>query len=442
MGDCDRPSSARRPPLKILIVGSGGREHALLWALHREVPDASFLCAPGNPGTALLATNLPIAAHDVDSLASAAVHQDVDLVIIGPEVPLALGLADRLRERGVSVFGPSAAAARIEASKAYAKGLMDRAQVPTAASRIFTQMDEALAYVEGHAEPVVVKASGLAAGKGAVVAQTRGDARRAVRAMMQDRTLGDAGIEVVIEEFMEGEELSLFALTNGREVVLLPAAQDHKRLEEDDRGPNTGGMGAYSPVSLATPELLEIVERTILAPTLAQMEKEGTPFSGLLYAGLMIGRTGTAKVVEFNCRFGDPETEAVLPLVTGGLLSSLERVARGEPPSPVQVSPNSFAVTTVLAARGYPDRPEKGAAITLPSELPAGVSIFHAGTSRDEAGTLRVSGGRVLAVTGIGDTFAEAQHRSRSAASSVEFEGKVYRRDIGWREASRRARIP
>lgn len=420
-------------------MGSGGREHALLWALSRESPTSEFYCAPGNPGMASLGTNLPLAANDIDGLLKAALDLNIELVVVGPEVPLALGLADRLRERAIPVFGPTAAAARIESSKAYAKGLMERARVPTAASRTFSVMEEALAYVENHAEPLVVKASGLAAGKGAVVAETRGEARRAVRSMMQDRTLGDAGIELVIEDFMEGEELSLFALTNGHDFVLLPAAQDHKRLEEDDRGPNTGGMGAYSPVSLATPALLQTVEQTILAPTLAQMEHEGTPFSGLLYAGLMIGRTGTVRVVEFNCRFGDPETEAVLPLIGGGLLASLERVARGEAPSPVQLIPRSYAVTTVLAARGYPDRPVKGAAITIPAQLAGGVSIFHAGTSQDADGTLRVSGGRVLAVTGVGTTFAEAQHRSRSAADSVEFDGKVYRRDIGWREAARRA---
>ncbi|MEO8199026.1 MAG: phosphoribosylamine--glycine ligase [Gemmatimonadota bacterium] len=425
--------------MRILIVGSGGREHALLWALHRDAPDAAFFCAPGNPGTALLASNLAVAANDIDGLVAAAIEHAVTLVIIGPEVPLALGLADRLRERGIPVFGPSGAAARIEASKSFAKALMERAQVPTAASHTFTDMDKALAYVETHAEPLVVKASGLAAGKGAVVAETRGEAQRAVRAMMRDRSLGDAGVELVIEDFMEGEELSLFAITNGRDFVLLPAAQDHKRLDEDDRGPNTGGMGAYSPVSLATPELLAQVERTILIPTLTQMEKEGSPFSGLLYAGLMIGRTGSARVVEFNCRFGDPETEAVLPLLGGGLLNSLERVARGEAPSAIQLKDNCFAVTTVLAAKGYPDRPEKGAAIALPREVAEGVSIFHAGTSREDGDVLRVSGGRVFAVTGVAATFAEAQHKSRNAAASIEFEGKVFRRDIGWREASRRA---
>jgi phosphoribosylamine--glycine ligase len=424
--------------MNILLVGSGGREHALLWALHQEDPAASFFCAPGNPGTARHATNLPISVTDVDGLVAAALDNHIDLVVVGPEVPLALGLADRLRARGRPVFGPSAAAARIEASKAFAKDVMKRGGVPTAASRTFSRMDEALAYVDRHAEPLVVKASGLAAGKGAIVCERRGDARKAVRLLMEDRTLGDAGGEIVIEEFMEGEELSLFAITNGEECVLLPAAQDHKRLAEQDRGPNTGGMGAYSPVSLATAELLDRVRRDILAPTLAQMDREGARFSGLLYAGLMIDRNGNARVVEFNCRFGDPETEAVLPLLDGGLLASLARVAEGAGPSEVPVHPGLASVTTVLAARGYPEHPEKGEPITIPPDLQEGVTVFHAGTTLDDGGVLRVSGGRVLAVTGTGKSFAEAQAASRAAAESIVFAGKVFRRDIGWREAARR----
>lgn len=423
--------------MKILIVGSGGREHALTWAFHRESPAAQLFCAPGNPGTASIAANLPVATNDIDEMVAAVDHHAIDLTVVGPEVPLALGLADRLRERSQMVFGPSAAAARIESSKAFAKGLMERAGVPTAASQTFARMDEALAYVNGHAEPLVVKASGLAAGKGAAVCATRGEALRAVRAMMQDRTLGDAGIELVIEDFMEGEELSVFALAQGRDVALLPSAQDHKRLEEGDRGPNTGGMGAYSPVSLATPGLLERVERTILLPTLGQLERDGSPFSGLLYAGLMIGRDGSPRVVEFNCRFGDPETQAVLPLLSGGLLASIERVARGDIPSPVERRPDAFAVTTVLAARGYPEKPETGAPIEIPEGLDSGVTVFHAGTTRDKDGVLRTAGGRVLTVTGIGSTFSEAQQKSRSAADAIHFAGKLFRRDIGWREAQR-----
>lgn len=423
--------------MKILVVGSGGREHALLWALRKDDPASQFYCAPGNPGTASLATNLPINANDLDRLVAAAVEIGIDLTVIGPEVPLALGLADRLRERGKLVFGPGATAARIEASKSYAKALMQRAGVPTAASRTFANLEQALEHVRRHKEPLVVKASGLAAGKGAVVCETRGEALRAVRDMMENRSLGDAGHEVIIEDFMEGEELSVFALTNGRECILLPAAQDHKRLEEGDRGPNTGGMGAYSPVSIASPELLALVERSIILPTLAQMEKEGARFNGLLYAGLMIGRSGTPRVVEFNCRFGDPETQAVLPLLGHGLLGAIAQVARDEAPSPIPVGRNAFAVTTVLAARGYPDHPEKGATIELPASLDEGVTVFHAGTLISPAGDLVVAGGRVFGVTGTGPDFTTAQERSRRTAESIHFDGKVFRKDVGWREVAR-----
>lgn len=356
--------------------------------------------------------------------------------MIGPEVPLALGLADRLRGRGRLVFGPNAMAANIEASKAYSKALMKRAGVPTAASQTFTDANLAMDYVRGHPEPLVVKASGLAAGKGAVVCETREEALLAVRAMMQEHSLGDAGQELVIEEFMAGEELSVFALTNGRECALLPPAQDHKRLKEGDQGPNTGGMGAYSPVSLSTTRLLDIVERTILRPTLSQMENEGARFNGLLYAGLMIDPSGAPRVVEFNCRFGDPETQAVLPLLEGGLLGAIERVAKNQAPAPLPARPATFAVTTVLAARGYPDNPEKGAMITLPESLDEGVTVFHAGTAL-AGGQLVVAGGRVFGVTGVGSDFKAAQERSRRAAEAVQFDGKTFRRDIGWREAAR-----
>ena len=423
--------------MRILIIGGGGREHALAWSLHRESPDAHLYCAPGNPGTATLATNLDIAVTDLDRIADAADAYGIDLVIVGPEVPLALGLADRLREEGRLVVGPGAAGAQIEASKAFAKDLMVRAGVPTAGSRTFTRLEQALAYVASHPEPLVVKASGLAAGKGAVVCATRSEASAAVTEMLGEGRFGSAGDVVVIEEFMEGEEVSILALTDGTEVELLPAAQDHKRLSEGDTGPNTGGMGAYSPISLATPALLERTRREILLPTLRQMAAEGIPYRGVLYAGLMVDREGKPRVVEFNCRLGDPETQVVLPLVRGGLLRCFEAIARGERPTPLDVAPGA-AVTTVLAARGYPDRPEKGAEITIPDSLPEGVTVFHAGTERDAGGTLRVAGGRVLNVTAAAPTFAEAQAGSRKAAELIQFDGKVFRRDIGWREATRR----
>jgi phosphoribosylamine--glycine ligase len=422
--------------VRILVIGGGGREHAIAWALRREDPDATIYCAPGNPGTEALASNLNINATDLDRIADAADAYGIDLTIVGPEPPLALGLADRLRAEGRVVFGPGQAAAQVEASKAFSKEVMARAGVPTAASRTFTVLRDALAYVDRHAEPLVVKASGLAAGKGAIVCATREEAREALRAMLGEHRFGSAGDVVVIEEFMAGEELSLLAITNGDGIVLLPAAQDHKRLGEGDTGPNTGGMGAYSPVTIGTPALLDRVTREILEPTLAELSRQGAPYSGVLYAGLMIGSDGSPRVVEFNCRFGDPEAQVILPLIESGLTDCLWKVARGERPSPLIVT-QGHAVTTVLAARGYPDHPEKGAAIGIPAALPEGVTIFHAGTTRDADGTLRTAGGRVLTVTAVASSFALAQAESREASAAIQFEGKVYRRDIGWREAVR-----
>jgi len=423
--------------VRLLVVGGGGREHALCWAFRREDPDVDLWCAPGNPGTAELATNLPIAADDLDRLADAADMQGIDLTVIGPEVPLARGVADRLRAEGRAVFGPSAAAAQLEASKAFSKEVMRAAGIPTAASRTFRELRAALEYVDQHPEPLVVKASGLAAGKGAIVCPTRAEAAAAVRAMLGDHAFGDAGATVVIEAFLEGEEISVLAVTDGRDVEILPVSQDHKRLLEGDAGPNTGGMGAYSPVAVATPALLERARREVLFPALEEMHRRETPFTGVLYAGLMVDRAGTPWVVEFNCRLGDPESQVVLPLVSGGLIDSFWRVARGEGVAPIARHRTGASVTTVLASRGYPDRPEKGAAITIPEPLPPGVTVFHGGTVRDAEGVLRVAGGRVLNVTAVAPTFVEAQRLSRETAAAVEFEGKVFRGDIGWREAAR-----
>jgi phosphoribosylamine--glycine ligase len=424
--------------VRILVVGSGGREHALCWAVRRELPDASLYCAPGNPGTESLAQNLPIPVDDLDRLADAADMYGIDLTIIGPEVPLALGLADRLQAEGRAVFGPSAAAAQIESSKAFAKDVMHAAGVPTAASGTFTSLAQAFAFIDDQDEPLVVKASGLAAGKGAVVCATRREARETARAMLQDQRFGSAGHEIVIEAFLEGEEVSVFALTDGRDAFLLPASQDHKRLGEGDTGPNTGGMGAYSPVSIATPALLTTTAERIIAPTLEEMRRRGAPFSGLLYAGLMVSPEGAPSVVEFNCRFGDPETQAVLPLIRGGLVDAMESIALGNGVRPVSVARDLSAVTTVLAAHGYPDAPEKGAEITIPADLPEGVLVFHAGTRRDEAGILRANGGRVLTVTGVAEGFEAARELSTSGAAAIRFEGKLFRSDIGWREGARR----
>jgi phosphoribosylamine--glycine ligase len=423
--------------VRLLVIGGGGREHALCWALRRENPDADLYCAPGNPGTAGLARNLPIAADDLDRIADAADMHGIDLTVVGPEVPLARGLADRLRAEGRAVFGPSAAAAQLEASKAFSKEVMHAAGIPTAASRTFTELRPALDYVDRHPEPLVVKASGLAAGKGAVVCLTRGEAGAAVRSMLGDRVFGDAGATVVIEAFLEGEEISVLAVTDGRDVELLPVSQDHKRLLEGDAGPNTGGMGAYSPVAVATPALLARARAEVLLPALEEMRRRDTPYSGVLYAGLMVDREGTPWVVEFNCRLGDPETQVVLPLVEGGLTDAFWKVAHGEGVAPIARRTGEASVTTVLASRGYPDRPEQGAAIRIPEELPAGVTVFHAGTARGPGGVLRVNGGRVLNVTAVAATFPEAQRLSRETAEAIEYQGKVFRRDLGWREAAR-----
>jgi phosphoribosylamine---glycine ligase len=426
--------------VRVLVVGGGGREHALCWALRRDTPDATLFAAPGNPGTATLGTNLPIAATAVDDLVGAVAQHDIDLTVIGPEAPLAAGLADRLRADGRAVFGPSQAAARLESSKAYAKEVLHRAGVPTAPSRSFVDLTPALEYIRTQREPLVVKASGLAAGKGAVVCTTRADAAATARAMLADGALGEAGREIVVEDFLEGEELSVLALTDGERIVILPPAQDHKRLGEGDTGPNTGGMGAYSPVSVATPPLVAQVRRDVLEPVLREMAAQGAPYEGVLYAGLMLAGDGTPFVLEFNCRFGDPEAQAVLPGLAPGVSQHLVGIATGTwRPTQEVLAPARAAVTTVLAARGYPDRPEKGVAINLPSpdQLGDDVLVFHAGTCRDAGGTLRTAGGRVLNVTGLAATVPRAARVSAAACEQIAFEGKTWRRDIAWREIQR-----
>jgi phosphoribosylamine--glycine ligase len=431
--------------VRILVVGGGGREHALLWSLQRDLPQATLFAAPGNPGTALLATSLNVPAVDVENVVDAVQQHDIDLTIIGPEAPLARGLADRLRAAGRLVFGPSQSAARIEASKAFAKDVMAAAGVPTAAGRAFADLASARAYIDAHDEPLVVKASGLAAGKGVVVCQTRAAARMAASAMLAEGRFGDAGREVVVEAYLEGEELSILALTDGERIALLPAAQDHKRLGEGDTGPNTGGMGAYCPVSIGTTALLERVGRQVLEPTLKELANRGAVYQGVLYAGIMVARDGTPNVLEFNCRFGDPETQAVLPALAPGLSQHLIEIAEGRwQPRQRVLAPVQAAVTTVLAAPGYPERPEVGAAIDLPADLAGGggrpvpdVLVFHAGTFRDPDGRLRVQGGRVLSLTGLGRTVPEAARSSREASERVRFQGKVFRRDIAWREIRR-----
>ena len=431
--------------MKVLLVGGGGREHALASTLRRDDPRTEIVAAPGNPGIGELARCVPTKATDVDALLALAAGEGVDLTVVGPEAPLAAGIVDRFRERRLPVFGPTRAAAAIETSKRFAKQLMLEAGVPTARATFHTDPASAKAAARALGVPVVVKASGLAAGKGVSVCATLGDAERAIDAMLTEHVFGEAGAEILVEEYMEGEELSLFALTDGRRAATLVAAQDHKRLLEGDRGPNTGGMGAYAPVtlragSLAADALAEEARRTIIEPTLAALARRGAAFTGLLYAGLMVTRDGV-RVVEFNCRFGDPETQVVLPLTAAPLLPMLEEIGGGGTLSVEGVLPSRGAgVTTVLAAAGYPEMPRTGDAIVLPRALPDGVQLFHAGTARDGAGRLVTAGGRVLAVTAVADDIETARARGIAAAESIDFAGKHFRRDIGWRELARRAR--
>ena len=425
--------------MRILIVGNGGREHALLWKLRRDAPGASFYATRPNGGMAPLCEPVEIAPTDVEALAGWASSHRIDLTVVGPEGPLAAGIVDRFRASGLPVFGPTRAAARIESSKAYAKKLLRHAGVPTAAHRTFSNRHAAVDWVEAQGAPIVVKASGLAGGKGAIVCMTVGEAVTAVDTMLGGGEFGEAGREVVIEEYMEGEEISLFAVSDGRDFVLLQPSQDHKRVGEGDTGPNTGGMGAYAPVSIADADLLTNAASQVIAPTLAALAADGAAFTGLLYAGLMKTSEGL-KVVEFNCRFGDPETQVVLPLMDSSLLDLLATVAEGGSLAR-RTAPtlSAAAVTTVVASGGYPGPFDKGKPITIPPHLEAqDVIVFHAGTAC-RAEDLVTSGGRVLAVTALANDLPAAADASRSAAARIRFDGAFFRRDIGWRE---RARLP
>lgn len=423
--------------MKILLVGSGGREHALAWKLTRDDPTVEIIAAPGNAGIAAIARCVPTTVTDLEGLLALAKAEAVAFTVVGPEAPLEAGIVDRFRAEGLPIFGPTAAAARIETSKHFAKSLMRRSGIPTARAETFTEVAAAKAAVRVHSLPVVIKASGIAAGKGVVIAQSLEEADAAIEMMLVEQAFGAAGAEVLVEEFMQGEELSLFALTDGSHLLPFIAAQDHKRIGEGDTGPNTGGMGAYAPVAIATPALMDEVMGRILRPTLAAMREAGCPFTGLLYAGLMLTADGP-KVVEFNCRFGDPETQALLPLMASSLLTPMRAIARGE--SIAGFLPLTWeagaSVTTVVAAAGYPGRVRSGDPIEVPTDT-ASRWTFHAGTTRDPQGTLVTSGGRVVAVTAVAPTIAEAQRVSAAGAAAVRFAGAQFRRDIGWRELAR-----
>jgi phosphoribosylamine--glycine ligase len=422
--------------VKVLVVGGGAREHALAWKLLRDDRSVEIVAAPGNPGIAELGRCEPVAATDVAGLAALATREGVGLTIVGPEAPLEAGIVDHFRSLGLAAFGPAKAAARIETSKSWAKELMMRAGVPTASAQFFSRTADARAEARRLGVPVVIKATGLAAGKGVVVAQTMAEADAAIAMMLDDRAFGDAGAEVLVEEFMAGEELSIFAVCDGTHALPMIAAQDHKRVGEGDTGPNTGGMGAYAPVSIASQAIADEALDRVVLPTLAAMQKQGAPFTGLLYAGLMLTNDGL-KVVEFNCRFGDPETEAVLPLLDSSLLDVLAAVAKGDSlrgEKPLAWRRGS-AVTTVVAAQGYPGTVRSGDAMTLPPARD-NVHVFHAGTKRVD-GRLVSAGGRVLAVTAVAPSLAAAQKLSADAAAGVKLEGSHFRRDIGWRDLKR-----
>ncbi len=427
--------------MKVLVVGSGGREHALVWRLARSRSVSSVLAAPGNAGMRGLAECRPVGAEDLDGLVGLAREEGVDLVVVGPEVPLVLGLADRIRDAGIACFGPGSDGACLEGSKEWAKELMTEAGIPTAAWRAFTDSAAANAWLEEGEGPIVVKAAGLAAGKGVIVCADREEAKRNVTAIMDDRRFGEAGDTVVIEEMLTGEEASILAITDGRVLLPLVPSQDHKPVGEGDTGPNTGGMGAYAPAPVITPEVMEKIERQILKPVLGAMVDRGIDYRGVIYAGLMIDGEGEPRVVEFNCRFGDPEAQVVFPLIKGDFGQALFDAASGSlSPGSLDVA-DGAAVCVVLASGGYPDAYEKGFPIDGLDEASADdLVVFHAGTT--EADPVPVTaGGRVLGVTAIGGSIQGAVDRAYEGVSSITFQGMYYRSDIAWRALAREQRI-
>ena len=415
--------------MKILVIGNGGREHAIVWKLSRDAGGHTLFCAPGNAGTAALATNLPIGAEDLPAIVAWAKTNRPDLTVVGPEAPLCAGLTDLLEAEGLRVFGPCREAARLEGSKAFSKDVMTAAGVPTARSATFTRSGEAIAALGDFGLPVVIKADGLAAGKGVVIAQTRAEAEAAIHAMLDAGRFGAAGAEILLEEFLEGEEASVFALCDGERVALLPAAQDHKRVNDGDEGPNTGGMGAYTPAPIATPEVMEAVRERVVLPTLRELRKRGIVYKGVLFCGLMIGPKGV-NVLEFNCRFGDPETEVVLPSLASDLAPTLLACAEGRlDPATVAIAPGA-AVTVVMAAPGYPGAYPKHLPIAGTEAAEAlGCTVFHAGTA-SEAGRLVTNGGRVLTVTARGADLRTAVDAAYAGVAKIHFEGAHFRRDI------------
>ena len=433
--------------MKILVVGSGGREHAITWRLAQDEARHELFCAPGNAGTAAIATNVAIGAEDVEGVAAWAAENRPDLVVVGPEAPLVKGLVDALDKIGVAAFGPVAAGARMEGSKRFAKEVMKAAGVPTGMAETFTDAAAAKAALPAFGLPVVIKADGLAAGKGVVVAETAEQAEAAIDDMLVANKFGAAGAEVLVEEFLHGEECSILALVDGERAVLLPSSQDHKRVFDGDKGPNTGGMGAYSPAPVVTADKLPAIKEKIILPVLRELKKRGITYRGILYAGLMVNdensnphgplaKSGSSvNVVEFNARFGDPETEAVLPRIGGDFATALLHAATGCLHDEDVTVKDECAATVIVASGGYPGSYEKGKEITGLDGNPA--LVFHCGTKRTEDGKVLTSGGRVLSVTGLGPDLRSAVDAAYAGVERISFENSFHRSDIAHRAFER-----
>jgi phosphoribosylamine--glycine ligase len=422
--------------VKVLVIGNGGREHALAWKLLQSEKINKLVCVPGNGGTATLpgCENLPLAVDDFAGISEYAINHGISLVVVGPEVPLAQGITDYLQNQGLMVFGPNKEGAQIEASKAWAKALMEEAGVPTAKAAVFTEAAPAKAYIQSEGAPIVIKADGLAAGKGVTVAETIAQAEEAIEAIFQGQ-FGSAGSSVVIEECLVGQEVSVLALTDGLTIRPLLPAQDHKRVGEGDTGENTGGMGAYAPAPIATPELMARVQTEVLERTITALQARGIDYRGILYAGLMISPDGDFRVLEFNCRFGDPETQVILPMLETPLedliLACIEQRLGDMPPIAWK---QGAAATVVAAAGGYPGEYAKGKVITgFEAAQTAGATVFHAGTRLNAAQEVVTDGGRVLNVTGLGEDFQEALAQAYAGIEHIQFDQMYYRRDIGYR---------
>jgi phosphoribosylamine--glycine ligase len=425
-------------PSSVLIVGSGGREHALVKAIALSSAKPRIICAPGNAGIAAEVPCFPVAVENIAGLVELAQREKVDFVVVGPEVPLSLGLVDALMKAGIPAYGPKADGARLEASKIFTKQLLLKYKIPTAAAGIFHEVEPALAYVRQRGAPIVIKADGLAAGKGVIVAQTLAEAEAAVKDMLAGNKFGSAGSQILVEDCMFGDETSILVVVSGRDYVILPVSQDHKRIGDGDTGPNTGGMGTYSPAEVVTPELFARIERELVKPSVEAIADEGMDFRGTLFIGIMLTATGPS-VIEYNARFGDPETQVVLPRIKNDVLALLWAAARGElRGTTLEVRPEA-AICVVIAAKGYPDAYPKGDVITFPAQLPPQTSVIHAGTSKNAAGQVVMNGGRVLGVTALAPTLREAADRAYAACEQIQCVSKYYRRDIGARQLNRQS---